>query len=710
MLIREITLTNFLTLYGEQTITFPAGPKHSTAVILGPNNSGKSSFVKALQFLLHQRLPGCKEETAWLLINNRHRDETGVKIEAIASVTATFAFGATELTIRRSVRARRTGKGEEHFSDADISFTYLKSAETSSKFIADDDGTIQRKLAVLCPDTLLEAFFFSGEPLDGKLLRGVQQVRESLEEYLSIRQWRDAAEAARELRSHYASETQKLAQKNRELDTILREEAHLQSRIDEKRKAKTKTETALTDQREALDQRQAAILGIANQSQMRTDVEERERLQIQLKKHEQSLESAKSEICEEIGRSVGYPFLLPFVGKAQKILSRLREENVLPADLSSGFVERVVAMKACICGREHTKDSRSAWHDYLEKTLQADVGTKLATLSARVDPKAPNCVQRNVAEIATRISDARDRVEAAVVGKHTLDGTIATLTQRIQESPIEELRRLEIERRKLEASVKETEKGIESLEAELKSLVVTMKKKKEERAKMKISPDVEKRVRELERCQTMADSLADFIDNAIEALRRQFHKNLQEAMTEMYDEHVTDGTIASISPTTLLPTIMQNGRRVTNLGGGQSQLLGLAYITSVARLRNALHAGMSHLGIKLGVVGEQAFVLDCPFSGMEQHYIEAAVKGLCSAAKQTVFLLHGSQWLAAKRLLEPATTTAWGVHMHAPKAIIAKLKPEDRTYSFRGKETVLATESRAVGEAVYSELQPLKGT
>jgi len=707
MLIRKITIKNFLTLYGEQTIHLPAAAGQSTAVILGPNNSGKSSFVKALQFLLHQRLPGCKEETAWLLINNRHRDETGVKTEAVASVTAILTFGDSEMEVRRSIRSRRTGTGEESFSDAAISFARLQTTATGSRFV-EDDGTVQRRLDILCPDTLLEAFFFSGEPLDGKLLRGVNQVRESLEEYLSIRQWRDAAEAARELRAVYAREMQQLAQKNRELDTVLRDEAQLQHQIDEKRKAKVKAESSMSEQQEALDQRQSAILGIANQTQMRTDVEERGRLELQLKQHEQSLEAAKGEICEEVGRSAGYPFLLPFVGRARKILGQLHKDGILPAELAPDFVKRVLGMEACICGEKHTTKTRAAWHKYLDKALADDVSTKLKTLESRVNESAPNCLQRNVTEIAKLLIDARERAEAAVVGKHMLDGTIEAISERIRQSPIEELRRLEMERKKLAATVENTKDAITTLTKELNNLDLAKKRKKEERAKMKISPDVERRVKELERFQTTADSLAELIDNSIGALRRQFHKNLQEAMTDMYDEHVTDGTMATIL-TTLLPTIMQGGRRVMNLGGGQSQLLGLAYITSIARLRNALHAGMKGLGIRLGVVGEQAFVLDCPFSGMEQHYIEAAVKGLCSAAKQTVFLLHGSQWLAAKRLLEPAANMAWGMHLHAPKAVIAKLKPEDRTYFFRGENVILATESRASGEAVYSELKPLKG-
>lgn len=706
MLLRKITLKNFLTLYGEQTIEFPETNGHSTALILGPNNSGKSSIVKALQFLLHGRLPNCTEETAWDLISHRHRDEAQNDINA--DVTATFVIGGNELTVRRAIRARRTGKGRDSFGKVEIAFSYLQGTKTSSKFVPDTDCTIQRRIDVQCPDTLLEAFFFSGEPLDGKLLKGLKHVRESLDEYLSIRHWHNAGEAARELRDHYAAEKQKLARQNRELEGILREEERLQKGIDEKRQQKTTAEETLTTLRASLDEKQAAILAIANQNQMRSDVQERERQTTQLKKHEQSLDSARGEICDAVGKSAGYPFLLRFVSKAQKILGRLREENVLPADLSSPFVERVVAMKACICGRPHTADTRAAWKEYLAKTLQEDVGTKLATLGARVEPDAPNSLQKNVAAIAAQIVEARDRAEADQVAIHALEGTIATLSQRIADSPEEQLRNLELERRKLDAAVKEAEARTERIEKEWKGQVATLKKTKEDRAKIRISPDVAERMKELECYQTRAEGLALLVDEAIAALRRQFHKSLQAAMTTMFDQHVTSGNRAVVSNDTLLPA-MENykGQRVTNPGGGESQLLALSYITAIARLRNALHEGMSQLKIRLGNVGEQVFVLDCPFAKMETHYIQSAIEGLRSAARQIVFLLHGSEWKLAREFLESNAEAAWGVHLHAADSVIKKMKPEDRIYPFRGRNVELASALRSDDETNRSEVKPL---
>lgn len=706
MLLRKITIKNFLTLYGEQTIEFPETDGHSTALILGPNNSGKSSIVKALQFLLHARLPNCNEETAWELISHRHRDEAPDEISA--SVTATFLTGGEELTIRRAIRSRRTGRGRDSFGKVEITFSYLQGTKTSSKFVPDTDRVIQRRIDVQCPDTLLEAFFFSGEPLDGKLLKGLKHVRESLDEYLSIRHWRNAAEAARELRDHYAAEKQQLARKNRELEGVLREEERLQKGVDEKRRQKTAVEEKIATLRASRDEKQAAILAIANQNQMRSDVQERERQTAQLKKHEQSLDNARGEICDAVGKSAGYPFLLRFLGKARKILSRLREENVLPADLSSPFVERVVAMKTCICGRTHTDGTRLAWKEYLAKTLNEAVGTKLATVAARVEDDAPNSVSKNVEAIIEQIVEARDRAEKDQVAIHALEGTIATLSQRIADSPEEQLRNLEIERRKLVAAVKEAEDRNDGIEEELKAQLAALKKTKEERAKIRISPDVAMRVKELEGYQTRSEGLALLIDEAISALRRQFYKSLQAAMTSMFDRHVTSRNRAVVSNDTLLPA-MENykGQHVVNPGGGESQLLALSYITAIAQLRNALHKGMSQLKIRLGNVGEQVFVLDCPFAKMETHYIQAAINGLRIAAKQIVFLLHGSEWKLAREFLESDVDAAWGVHLFAGEGVIKNMKPEDRIYPFRRKNIELATALRTDDGTNRSEITAL---
>ena len=53
MIIREITFHNFLVYHGTQKIELPAKGGSALTVIVGPNNSGKTSFIRGLKFWLY---------------------------------------------------------------------------------------------------------------------------------------------------------------------------------------------------------------------------------------------------------------------------------------------------------------------------------------------------------------------------------------------------------------------------------------------------------------------------------------------------------------------------------------------------------------------------------------------------------------------------------------------------------------------------------
>jgi DNA sulfur modification protein DndD len=711
MLIREITIENFLTLHGKQAIAFPRVKGPSVSVFLGPNNSGKSSFVKALQFLLHRRLPGCDgdEGLAWRLVNNRHKQEATVGKALHCRVTATFAYGDAELTIRRSVETTRTGPANTAFAPATVLFSYLQKTSTSSKFVADDTGVIQRKISQLCPDTLLEAFFFSGEPLNGRLLGGVKNVRESLEEYLSIRDWKQAADSARAISNSYTREMTSFASDSKELEQIITQEGRAQEKINQLKVEQNKTKEQLEETRQALEDKQIAILGIANQTELREVVNKRNDLNQDLEACRKNAQLALSSICEAVGSSLGLPLLLPFTNKAQDILKHLTDENILPADLSSGFVDRVLRQQNCICGTKHTEETKSAWQAYLQKTLKADVGTKLASLGARLNPDAPNCIQDACKEIATQLESAIYSAEKANSDEYEMKVKLAELDEKIQSSPTEELSRLERERRALDKQCKGYDEQLKRIADDLRIAESEMRRKKLERDKIAVPKDIQRKIEQLETRRKMAANLADLIDQSIAVLRHQFQEGLQQTMQDLYTDVVTDRTQATIDPRSLLPHVVKDGKTETNLGGGQSQLLGLAYIVAIAKLRSALHKQMGDFGIRLGVIGQQSFVLDCPFSGMTERYASAAIEALCRAAEQAVFLLHREQWDLARPHLERKAAKAWGVRLYAPDDAIKSGggKLEDHIFDYKGRKESLLSPLPPNANEVFSEIVQL---
>lgn len=56
----------------------------------------------------------------------------------------------------------------------------------------DPDGLYETRLRTMVPEELFDAFYFRGEPLDGKLLGGVSAIRQSLASFLHDDRWQEA--------------------------------------------------------------------------------------------------------------------------------------------------------------------------------------------------------------------------------------------------------------------------------------------------------------------------------------------------------------------------------------------------------------------------------------------------------------------------------------------------------------------------------------
>jgi hypothetical protein len=160
-------------------------------------------------------------------------------------------------------------------------------------------------------------------------------------------------------------------------------------------------------------------------------------------------------------------------------------------------------------------------------------------------------------------------------------------------------------------------------------------------------------------------------------LKRSFHKVLQDSVAEYYDSAATDGSKARISRADLLPKIESNGQVHGNLGGGQSQLLALAYIVSLARLRKTLHEQMIEIGIGLGKVDDQSFFLDSPFNHMTDHYAHAIARFLRGNARQVVLLMARHQWNLVKNIIEPELERVYAFQFQTFPSIYEDLKKKD---------------------------------
>jgi DNA sulfur modification protein DndD len=172
MIIKELRLNNFLVFPGEHRLEFPTERESNLIVILAPNNTGKTNIIRALKFLFYGHLSDCGKVTAYRMINDRTRSLAKVGTEIIGSVEITLDFDGEDLCFRRTIKARKSGQGQWMHPELVL---HKVIRESNTTLIPDSQSLFQTKLDTLVPETLFDAFYFKGEPLDGRLLGGVSR-------------------------------------------------------------------------------------------------------------------------------------------------------------------------------------------------------------------------------------------------------------------------------------------------------------------------------------------------------------------------------------------------------------------------------------------------------------------------------------------------------------------------------------------------------
>jgi len=115
MIFERLTLHNFQAFQGTSTIAFPEpGDSKTIVLVLGPNNTGKSTVLRALRFLFYGSLAKYSRENAWQLANRRARAAapTGTNIGVWVEARLVIA-DKDPVTIRRELRVRRTGNPQD---------------------------------------------------------------------------------------------------------------------------------------------------------------------------------------------------------------------------------------------------------------------------------------------------------------------------------------------------------------------------------------------------------------------------------------------------------------------------------------------------------------------------------------------------------------------------------------------------------------------
>lgn len=704
MIIRTLEFHNFLRFFETSTLDFsPTQDADSAlALILAPNDSGKTSVMRGLEFLFYGTVEGKSGDTTLAALVNDEAVRSSQGTSVRGHVQATLVSKGTEVTVRRSVAIERAAKGERRLRSVDLSSL---APENRQKWKPDENAVIAFKLERLMPRSLFHYFFFQGEGLADALIdKQDPQIREGLTELLHEGDWQEAIIDLQSLLGTLNNECKKASGQNHELERAVERLGLTEEREAKLRRDLERGQEQMLNAKNEVDR----LTALVAESVGKVDSEAAKRLgevRQRLDQSRQRLTSARHGLLASIGNTRGLPFLTRAFEPVRAILQDLREQNLLPADVSEGFVGRILKRGKCMCGCDLKEGSlhRQSVERFRVSSLSAELNTDLFQLYNLLEQGSARGFEAEIEQSTQALNTSSEFIESETRAIAKLEEELRALQGRVDEAAQQRCHELLREQRKAADQQSNQAARVQEMRMQLDSATRAKDQAKKEEKQLR-SKTPTRAIEPVFEMRDLAGELIEVLEAGLSGLKSSLHAPLEETIGDLYDPVAKDGSEARISPSTLLPFIEKEGKRATFLGGGQKQVLCLAYIIALAQLRKSLHAALRKAGVMVPVADDQAFVMDSIFGQCEPEYQEAICNFLPGQTGQILLLLAGQQWTeTVRRALEKEVDQLFGFEYHSPNVRYDESKHQ---FAFGKKVHKLLTSSKD-GATAYTVIKEL---
>lgn len=675
-----------MTMFDTQRIDFVSRSDDSSniTVVVAPNNSGKTTIIRALRFLLYGSETAGLDASRCVNLEKIRLTASGGRVEAY--VEAEISSRGVRRRIRRKLMAVKEGRG---IGEVQILEETLKMyrLEDRRDIPQDDPAVAEGILKSMVPPGLFDFFFFKGEELAAKLIDPEYEatdIKTGLADVFYRTQWDDVRDTLRRVTNGFANKRRDatgVSEQYKKLsalkDSYLENRDKLKLHLDTKQKATSK----LNAEYDKLD-----ALVMASKTGKHEELNEKIRTRRELKKvSETKIEAFKTSLEEAIGRTGHFLFLDSAFSKARIVLDKMREQKLLPADISEDFFARLLSAGECVCKTPLPTGSPARAQLELHKaaSLSGKLNHELFSLSSRLSPESVEGYHHKRKHLISRIKQTRAELDCEIEKVGKFESEIKTLEGERDTESEENYKELVKRRNQARATYDQARDDVADARAQLAEID---RKLSDVQSEIKDSGHVPEQARLHAECEELAKRLTDLVNTSAKALQDSLYEYLQDSVTKIYDEIVTDGSKAIIDPSNLLPSIKRDGVGGFAAGGGQQQTLCLAYIISLAELRKKVNAELKkHFHLK--EVDDQCFFMDSVFAPMDPAYRGKVASALPGKMRQLVLLLSGQQWDApVSKGLKGQIKNAYyfSYHSHNPPA-----DPAERQIQFYEKQVHL---------------------
>jgi len=633
MQLRRLSLENFRQFRNEE-IEFATDDHANVTVVHGSNGSGKTTLLNAFTWLLYEKVDFDTRPDR--LASEGAMAEASPGDEVTVSVTLEFDHdGASYRATRSAVYEKRSA------TDFDGQLV-----DDPSVVVEYDDGSgvtrpnnPENVLSQIIPERLSELFFFDGEDIDE--LAGIDnqdQIQEAIQNIMGLTILERATRHLDAVAGRFESQVQESA--SEELRELIAEKRSVEEEIEDFERKKQDNERAIEKVEEEISDIESKLATFEDSARLQ---EQRTAYQEDRQALEEEVESINDEIRNEIAENGFVPLAMPLIRETAADIDQLREEGVIPSELSDEFLNSLLEAGQCICGRDLEAHSDPYQHVASLRGQVASDGVEQGALR----------IVGHLQQFADRRTGFFDEVDDLIERRQETHEQITRLEEKIDDISTElqeldtpspdgvsiserEAQREDKEEQKEELVAKrgKFEEQIETKQAEIDRLETEIAAQREERAETRLA----------QRRQRAAEHVGAQLTDSFEQLKDKVREWSNKEVNETFGEIAKKELEAEITEDFELKIRQQVGDAQVEVdkSTGERQIASLAFVGSLVNIaRRRYEAGSDSEYFRGGIY---PLVMDSPFGALDKEHRREVSRVLPTLASQVVVFATDSQW------------------------------------------------------------------
>ena len=624
-----LTIDNFRQFYDTQEIQFSRDGERNVTVVHGSNGSGKTTILNAFLWLFYDEVTFSRPEQ---IPSERALAETPENGTVEVRVSLTFDHEERTYTATRTKSYRRSG-------GRGLSSTVVD--EELSVELVDADGNHKRRgnpqdtLESIMHERLREIFFFDGETIDElSAIGGQEKIQKAIQNIMGLtileRADRHLAAVRKrfedEVGKHGSDELSELYDRRNDIEEELERK---QDELEETKSSKDETE----NERERVEERLREL------DDSRGLQEERDSLEEDISNLEDDIAEIEGDIAERISDDGYLPFAMPAVEETAQMLREKRNRGEIPAEIKTHFVDDLLDMNECICGRDLVEGSDpyrtvETWRERAGSSALEETAMNIAGRLSEIGEGEEQLFD-DIEEKLERRSTKRDT-------KQEKEERISEISSLLSDVDTENIAQLEDRRADLEAQVSEYDQTVGRIEGEISTLEDDLEDLGEQ---IDAAEEKDEKADLARRRAQMAEYLGTKVDDLFERYKNEVRKQVNTKVNDTFQDVIAKDYYAEIDEDYSLRILKDVGSEEAvpvAKSTGERQVASLSFIASLVSLARERYESDEDRTYFPG--GIYPMIMDSPFGYLDPKYQKRISKILPGMAEQVVVFVTQSQW------------------------------------------------------------------